>query len=396
MAQKISVGIDIGSNSIKVIVAESSKDGSNALPRVIGFGISPADGMRHGYVVDPEEAAKSLRKAIDQAQKSSGYKIDKAYFSIGGAGLEGIASMGSISLGEKEVTIGPSDLESVMESALEELPSAAMRNRDVIHSIPLTYKIDGKQVFGKALGMTGTMLEVKSLFITALSQHLSDLVSTARLADVSIEDVDASPMVSSVPLLSKSQLVAGCGLLTIGAETSAFAVFENGTPTSVVIFPLGSSDVTNDIALGFKVSLEEAERIKISRPESLPYPRKKIEEIIRARLEDIFDLVQGHLKKIGKAGLLPAGIMITGGGAQNPYVEEIAKNILKLPAKKVGIKFEGESKIALPNAIWPTAYGLAVIGMSNHGESRGGLDGILHRRGNFFRTMKRLFAKILP
>jgi cell division protein FtsA len=164
----------------------------------------------------------------------------------------------------------------------------------------------------------------------------------------------------------------------------------------VAIFPVGSGDVTNDIALGFKVSLEEAERIKISRPESLPYPRKKIEEIVRARLEDIFDLLQSHLKKISKAGLLPAGIMITGGGAQNPYVEEIAKNILKLSAKKVGIKFEGDSKISLPNGVWAAAYGLTIIGMSNGGEGRSGLDGILRRKSNIFRNIKRLFGKILP
>ncbi len=395
MAQKISVGIDIGTSSIKVIVAESSANAASH-PRVIGFGISSAEGMRHGYVTDPSMVAVSLRKAVDQAQKSSGYKIEQAYFSIGGAGLEGVTNSATVSLGEKESVVGGADLDAVVEACQEELPGASIRNRDVIHSIPLSYKIDGKQVFGKVLGMSGSTLEAKTLFVTALSQHLADLVEAAKIAGLSIEDVDASPIAASVPLLTKSQLVAGCGLLVIGAETSAFAVFENGAPASVAIFPIGSTDVTNDIALGFKVSLEEAERIKTSRPESLPYPRKKIEEIVRARLEDIFDLVQSHLKKIGKAGLLPAGIMITGGGAQNPYVEEIGRNVLKLPAKKVGMKFETEARTAVPNAVWATAYGLAVIGMSNTGESRGGLDNILRRRSGFLRNIKRLFGKILP
>ncbi|MES2059425.1 MAG: cell division FtsA domain-containing protein [Patescibacteria group bacterium] len=395
MAQKISVGIDIGTSSIKVVVAESTS-GGNSLPKIIGFGHAPSEGMRHGYIVDPSLVAVSLRKAIDQAQKTSGYKIEKAYFSIGGAGLEGATNSASISLGEKESVISQSELEAVVEACQEALPASSSRNRDVIHSIPLSYKIDGKPVYGKALGMTGNILEAKTLFITALTQHLGDLVAAAGIAEITIEDVDASPIAASVPLLSKSQLMAGCGLLIIGAETSAFAVFENGAPSSATIFPIGSSDVTNDLALGFKVSLEEAERIKTSRPESLPYPRKKIEEIIRARLEDIFDLVQAHLKKIGKAGLLPAGIMITGGGAQNPYVEEIGKNILKLPAKKVGIKFEGEAKTALPNAIWAGAYGLSIIGMSNGGEGRESLHAILRRRGSFFRNMKKLFGKLLP
>lgn len=393
MAQKISVGIDIGSSLIKVIVSERDKADLKSRPRIIGVGLSPSEGVRHGYVTEPEEAGKALRKAIDQAQRSSGYRIDKAYFSIGGAGLEGVTASASVSFGEKEAQISAHDLDAALEAAQDELPTGATRNRDIIHSVPLSYKIDGKTVFGKPSGMSAGTLEIKAFFVTAISQHLADLVEAAKLAGIDVEDVDAAPVAASLALLSKSQQIAGCGLVTIGAETTSFAVFEDGVPVSVAVFPLGSRDVTNDIALGFKVSLEEAERIKISRPEGLPYPRKKVEEVVRARLEDIFDLVQSHLKKIGKAGLLPAGILITGGGAQNPFVEEIAKDILKLPAKKAGIKFEGEAKVAVPNAVWATSYGLAMIGMSMGGEGRSPIRG--PARG-LWRNLKRIVRKILP
>jgi cell division protein FtsA len=256
--------------------------------------------------------------------------------------------------------------------------------------------VDGKTVYGKTVGMVGTTIEAKTFFITSPAEHLSNLMTTARLADIdTIEDVSSSSIASSIALLTKSQRIAGCGLLTIGAETSSFVVFEDDAPVSIIVFSLGSKDVTHDIALGFKVSLEEAERIKISRPESVPYPRKKIEEVVRARLEDIFDLVQTHLKKIGKAGLLPAGVLITGGGAQNPYVEDIAKDILKLPAKKVGIKFDGESKISIPNAIWSCSYGLSMISMSVAGNTATGIRFPGIKRG-LFRNIKKFFEKLMP
>ena len=392
MAQKISTGIDIGISSVKVVVAEADKGDGKSRPRIIGFGIASAEGMRHGYVTEPEEVARCLRRAIDQAQKSSGYRIDKAYFSIGGAGLEGVSQSASVSFGEKEAPIGVHDLDAALEACQDELPASASRNRDIIHSVPISYKIDGKPIFGKPVGMTAGSLEIKAFFVTAPSQHLGDLVAAAKLAQVDMEDVDASSVAASIALLSKSQQIAGCGLVSIGAETTSFAVFEDGIPISVAVFPLGSRDVTNDIALGFKVSLEEAERIKISRPESVPYPRKKVEEIIRARLEDIFDMVQSHLKKIGKAELLPAGVLITGGGAQNPYVEEIAKDILKLPAKKAGIKFEGEARVSVPNALWATAYGLTMIGTS----MGGGMGPIRGPVRGLWRNFKRMMRKILP
>jgi cell division protein FtsA len=250
-------------------------------------------------------------------------------------------------------------------------------------------------VLGKTIGMVGSTLEAKTFFITCPSEHLSNLMTASKLAGINIEDVSAAPIALSIALLSKSQRIAGCGLLTIGSETSSFAVFENDAPVSIIVFSVGSKDVTHDLALAFKVSLEEAERIKISRPESVPYPRKKIEEVVRARLEDIFDLVYSHLKKIGKSGLLPAGILITGGGAQNPYVEDIAKSILKLPAKKIGIKYEGESKIAIPNAIWPTCYGLSMISMSVGSSIDSGIRFPMMKRG-IFRNLKKFFEKLMP
>ncbi len=402
MSQKISVGIDIGSATIKVVVVESLKE-DKSKPRVIGVGYAESDGLRHGYIVSPEDAAKSLRRAIHEAQKTSGYKIEKAYFGIGCAGLEGFTITSSINLGTREVVISSSDIEQALELCQNELPSEITRNREVLHAIPLGFKIDGKQIFGKPQGMVGTTLEIKAIFITALSQHLNSLLETARLAGIGIEDIVASPIAGSITLLTKSQQIAGCGLLTIGSESVSLVVFENGAPISVEVSPLGSRDITNDLALGFKVSLEEAERIKVSRPESLPYPRRKLEEVVKARLEDTTDFVHTSLKKIGKNGLLPAGILITGGGAQSVYIEELVKDKLKLPAKKIGIKFTEETRFPLNDATWSIAYGLGMIGIERGGESSGEFDFggtfIKTARNGFMRTLKKLgklIKRILP
>lgn len=396
---KIAVGIDIGSAVTKVIVAESA-DTEKTKPRIVGVGFAPTEGMRHGYVVDAEEVGKSLRRAISLAEKSGGYKIEKAYFSIGSAGLQGITASAILSY-ERETVIGLGDIEQALKEAEGALPESDIRNREIIHAIPLSYKIDGKQVFGKPQGMSAVTFEVKAFFITALSQHLTGLLTAAKLAKISIEDIIASPVAASVALLSKSQRVAGCGLLLFGAETVSLGVFENDVPISIEVYPLGSRDITNDIALGFKVSLDEAERIKVSRPESLPYPRKKIEEVVKARLEDVCDFAQSTLKKISKLGLLPAGILITGGGAQSNYIEELAREKLKLPTKKI-IKFDGESKVAVGEGKWAVAYGLAMIGTEEGGNESSGID----LSGRFVRTagglsriarnITKLFKKILP
>lgn len=396
--QKIAVGIDIGSAVTKVIVAESSGT-DKSKPRIIGAGFAPTEGMRHGYVVDAEEVGKSLRRAISMAEKSSGYRIEKAYFSIGSAGLQGITASATLSY-DHETIISRTDIEQALAEAERSLPENEIRNREIIHAVPLTYKIDGKQVFGRPQGMSAMTLEVKAFFVTALSQHLTGLLAAAKVGKINIEDIFASPVAASVAMLSKSQRVAGCGLLIFGAETVSLCVFENDVPIAIEVHPLGSRDITNDIALGFKVSLDEAERIKISRPESLPYPRKKIEEVVKARLEDVCDFAQSILKKIGKLGLLPAGILVTGGGAQSNYIEELAKDKLKLPTKKI-IKFDGESKVPVGEGKWAVAYGLAMIGTEG-GDESGGIDlsgRFVKTTGGLSRliqTISKFFKRILP
>lgn len=396
MAQHISVGIDIGTSTIKVIVSESG-DQQKTKPKVIGLGIEESKGICRGYITNTEEAVVSIKRALIQAEKTSGFKISKAYLAVGGISLSGNVFSSTLLLPQKDSEITNTDVKKICDQCEADLPEAFLMNREIIHAIPLHFKLDGKPVLGRVTGLKGAKLEVKMLFVTSLSQHLKDIIDVLGACNVAVEDVLASPLATSLVSLSKNQQMAGCLLLNIGSETTTATVFENGAPISLEVFPIGGEDITKDIALGLKISLEDAERVKLARPETVPYPRKKIEEIVNARLSDIFELVESHLKKIGRNGLLPAGVNITGGSACIVSIEEIAKLNLKLPAKKVAIKFEEETRFVPKDGIWSVAYGLCVLGGSSS-ESKStislyGMRNVMHSARN---SLWAWIKKILP
>jgi cell division protein FtsA len=165
--------------------------------------------------------------------------------------------------------------------------------------------------------------------------------------------------------LSKTQKIAGCILANIGSETVSFVVFENNMPISLEVFPIGGTDITNDIALGLKIPLDEAEKIKINTGTENDYPKKRLEEIILARLSDIFDLIESHLKKLGRSGLLPAGIILTGGTSGVSTIEDLARATLKLPSKLGTVDFNTNLKnLQIKDSSWSVAYGLCIWGLS--------------------------------
>jgi cell division protein FtsA len=208
--------------------------------------------------------------------------------------------------------------------------------------------------------MHGSKLEARVLFIVCLKQHLNDIIKAVEDADIEVLDVIASPIAASMVSLSKSQKIAGCILMDIGAETVSTCVFENNLPISVMVFPIGSMDITKDIALGLKISLDEAESIKLGSVTGGDYSKKKIDEIIEARLSDMFELVGNQLKRLKRNELLPAGIIITGNGSAINNIEQIARTQLKLPSKIGPADSTLNNKYKIRDASWYTAVGLAL------------------------------------
>lgn len=357
----IAVGIDIGTYQVKVVIAETAE---NDMPRILGVGVAESKGLRHGYIIHQSDAIQSIANAIAQAEKTSGIKVEKAFVAIGGIGLSHVISQGTVAISRADSEITELDVKKVIEISQQEIPAALSLNKKIIHAIPLSYKIDGQAVLGRPMGMKGMKLEVKTLFITCLEHHLNELIQAIEELGIEVADVMAAPIAASLVMLNKAQKMAGCVLTNIGSETVSIVVYENNIPISLEVFPIGSNDITNDIALGLKISLDEAEMVKLGNPTVTSVPRKKLEEIMIARISDIFELIEAHLKKIGKSGLLPAGIIITGGGSGVVSIEELAKAYLRLPSK-VGFlnTATNGNKVQIKDSSWSVAYGLCVLGL---------------------------------
>ncbi len=399
MARRIATGIDVGTDSVKVVVSEYSRTERGSGKKIIGVGSAESIGLRHGYIVDTQHVARSVRHAVMQAEKTSRARIESCILSVGGVGLESFIGTGSCIISRADSEISDLDLNRALVASEEALPEAAKNNRKIIHAIPMTYKLDGKEVLGRVVGMKGVKLEVKMLYITALDQHLSDLIEAVERVGIEVEEVIASPIASAVATLSKSQRIAGCLLVDIGSETVSMIVYENDLPVSLKVFPIGSSDITNDIALGLRIPLDEAEKVKVGGLLQTSHPRKKLDDIISARLKDIFELIESHLKKLGKNGLLPAGITLTGGGSRIATIEELARASLSLPSHigKIEINSTAHGEVYDPS--WTVAYGLALLGLTagsgteNHMSTFSKSPSMFKGLGN---KISELFKRFLP
>lgn len=368
MATRIAAGIDIGTYQVKVVVAEHGRNGSRRSVKILGTGTAESRGLRHGYIVNGAEVTKSIRAAVAQAEKASGVAVRRAYISVGGVGLDEVVARGEAVVARGDAEVTDLDIEKAVKDA-ERKAASKLANRKVVHTIPLSFTLDGNPVFGRLEGLRGGKIEVDVLFITCFEQHLNDLITAVEEAGVTVEDVMASPLAGSLVTISKADKVAGCVLANIGAETASIVVFEHGLPISLKVFPIGSRAVTHDIALGLRVSLEEAERIKLGAITGANVTKKKLDDIVLARLSDIFELIEAHLRKIGKNGLLPAGIILTGGGSGVSTIEDLAKATLRLPSKTAQTASGESAKVR--DSSWAVAYGLCMWGLNTDEESDG-------------------------
>lgn len=382
----IVTGIDIGSKTTRVVICDASAKG---LPQVLGHGTAESRGLRRGYIVNTDETTRSVREAIERAERMANIKVREAFVSVSGVGLEGTVTTGAAIITRADSIIGEQDVQRVILASERALPQPA--NKRIIHTSPITFSIDGKQVYGNPAGMKGLKLETRSLVITCLEPHLDNLVRSVEEADIAFLDATAAPLAASYVALTKAERMAGCALVNIGAETTSIVVSEDGFPISLEVFPMGSTDITNDIAIALQISLDEAESIKIG-ASATKYPKRLLSDAITGRLGNIFDLLASHLKKIGRNGLLPAGIVFSGGGAELPGLAEFARDALHLPTKIVSslpetFPISGNKREFSPTS-WFVAYGLCVFGAS------GGL-GDRHIDTGRWGRMKRAAAEII-
>lgn len=361
MAQRITTGIDIGTHHTKVVIAEAVRGKDRGLPRIVGTGIAESRGLRQGYIVNTADAIKSITRAVRQAEEQAGTRVKRAFLSIGGVGLAEIRGEAEVVVSKGDLEVTDLDIERAITKSQEQITDRLL-NRHILHTIPQRYLIDDAAVLGRPQGMRGKKIAVETLFVTALEQHVQDIVQAVEESGIIVEDVMAAPIAASLVTLTKPQKMAGCVLANIGSETVSLTVFEHGIPVSVAVLPIGARDVTNDIALGLQVSLDDAERVKLGAIINADVSQRQLDRIISARLSDIFDLIRAHLKEIGKDGLLPAGIVITGGGSGLTAIDTLAKSALRIPSKVTLPGFGKHPKVK--DGTWAVAYGLVIWGLS--------------------------------
>jgi cell division protein FtsA len=395
--QKIVTGIDVGSYHVKVVIAARSDEPHEA-PRILGTGYAESRGLKQGYIVSIPEVSRSIAAAVSQASKAAQVKVKKAYLGIGGVGLEEAFARGEtvVERGDSEVTAR--DVPRAIAASEAALAPNAVLNRKIIHTIPLRFSVDGARVLGRSpVGMKGVRLSVETLFITCLERHVNDLVDAVEAAGIEVEDVAAAPLAASFVALNKMQKRVGCVLANIGSETLSIIVFEDGIPVSMKVFPVGASDITNDIALGLRISPDEAEQLKQGAILGAPYPKKKIDDLMSRRISDMFKLVESHLKKIGKDELLPAGVVLTGGGSSVHTMSDLAKAVLRLPSRTASLSEGSGSKVQLKDGSWAVAYGLTIWGFTQGDDFEGGANsGMGEIARDMLHMLWQWFRKFLP
>lgn len=361
MSKNITVGIDLGSHLVKVMVVEHLKERDKKTSRIIGTGKAEARGIKNGYINEPDEVVRSIVKSVREAEHRSGIKIRQATLAVGGISLESKLAKGTSIISRADNEVSGLDVQNAVRESEQGLK---LLNRHVIDSIPYIYRLDGKDLYSRPEGLRGVKLEVTSLFVTCINQHLEGLVNSVNNAGVDVVDVIAAPLASSVAILTNQQKTAGCILVDIGAETISLSVFEDGDIISIKVLPIGGMDITKDLALGLKITLDEAEKIKKGEITG-NFDQKDVSEIMEARVTEFFEIIQKFLKKINKDGRLAGGAVIVGGATNNEMTERLAKNILNLPITMAGSLGSG----VLKDPAWYVVYGLCMSGKYNQGHN---------------------------
>jgi cell division protein FtsA len=345
------------------------------------------EGIERGAIKDKDEVALMLEDALDSITKDTELSIAHTLVALSAVPISSHHANGHTRVTRGDAQVTELDVDNAIKDAHKGVPD--IRNKAIIHTIPLKYKLDGNDVPGDVLGMHGNKLEVKTLFVTYPETHMNLFKETLKDGRVRVTDIVAGPIAESVALLTKKQKVAGVLLLSIGSGVTSLLVYENNVPFLVSTIPVGGDDITKDIALGLKVSLQEAEDIKCGKLQT--NARRKLEEIIEARIEDLCIKINKELDRIHRKELLPAGVIVTGGSMHIPNLDVLLRRDLRLPITITTNELARISNDSLRDTTWARAYGLTFL--APH-ESH--VEVIRLVLTSFFARVKGFFGQFLP
>jgi len=388
MAESLITGIDIGTSNIRVVVAQIARVADEQQLNIIGVIEVPSQGVSKGSIVSIEDAVSSISNALENTERMIGLPIEHAWIGINGTHISSQESSGVIAISRTSGEIQDDDVERVVEAARS---IAAPVNYEILHVIPKTFTIDNQTGIKDPIGMSGIRLEVSTQVIRALSSHLKNLTKSIYRTGLDINDIILSSLAASESVLSVRQKELGVALVDIGSATTSLIVFEEGDVLHTAVIPIGSDHITSDIAIGLQTSIEIAERVKLEYGSCLPkdfdkkdiinledlggdsqeFSRKYIAEIIEARCEEIFEKADAELQKINRSGLLPAGIVLVGGGAKLPGITNIGKKKTMLPAAVGKLQTFTTAVDNVSDVSFATALGLVLWGHQMSQEDKG-------------------------
>ena len=345
------VGLDVGTTKICALVGETDELGGL---RILGVGIEPARGMRKGVVVNVEEATHAIAMAVEKAQRSAGYEIGAAFVSLAGAHIASVNSRGVAGVGGGSHGIDQDDIDRALDAAQA---IAIPHGREVLHVIPRGFSVDGQDGIRHPLGMHGFRLEVEAHIITAATASVQNLTKCVEAAGVQVEAYVLNPLASAEVVLTDTEKEMGVVVCDIGGGTTDLAIYIDGNVWHTMVLSVGGNHLTSDIAPGLRLPADMAEKIKIEHGHAsaadvastesftmqpfgeerpVQIARGDLATIIEARVEEMFSLVLQEVKRTGYDGLLPAGVVLTGGTSQLPGIRRVASEVLNLPCRTAG------------------------------------------------------------
>lgn len=342
---RIITGLDIGSSKVTTIIATLGQEGR---VQVIGVSTVPSKGIKKGAVVDIDGAVEAIAASLESAERMAGYAVSSVYCLVDGTHVSSLNSRGVVAVAHQEGEISPADVLRVTEAAQAiSIPSS----REIIHVLPRGFIVDSQDGVRDPVGMSGVRLEVETNIISGATAVMRNLVKCVQQVGVDVEDLVFGGVAASQAVLTDTERELGAVLVDIGGGTTDILVLEDGSPAYAAVLPIGGQNITNDLAIGLRTSLEDAEKIKEKlQPaaagekesqldvsdlnlETKTLSKKVLNDIIKARLQEIFSLVVLEIKKSGFAGKLPAGVILCGGAAETAGIVEIAKQVSKMPVR---------------------------------------------------------------
>ena len=342
----IIVGIDVGTTKICTLVARVEAERKF---RILGVGIEPSRGLRKGVVVDIDSASKAIKRSIDKAERTSGLEITSAQVSLAGSHVSSINSHGA-----SGVTGGVIDQHDVFRALDAAKAVSIPHNRDIVHVIQRGFSVDGQDGIHKPIGMHGYRLEVEAHIITAASTSLDNLEQCVNAAGAQVEAFVLNPLASAEAVLTDTEREMGVVVCDIGGGTTDLAFYINGDVWHTMVMGIGGNLITSDITHGLSLSMDQAEKVKIEHGHAIradisdeenfnirpfgeedfkEYRRKDLALIIEARVEELFSYVIQEIKRSGYDGLLPAGMVLTGGSSSLPGLSKFARRMFNFPVR---------------------------------------------------------------